>query len=89
MTKVTAKMQARGVLTLPKKIRDKFGLSQGSLVDVEEKNGTLLIKPISRLDTVLQNDVRMALEDLKKRNYVTFSSANEFHKERKKKWGRA
>ena len=79
MQQTTIKMQSRGVLTLPKKIRDKAGLSSGSLVDVSEQNGEIRIKPASRLDPELLADIRQSLADLKAgRVSPAFSSIKEF-----------
>ncbi len=84
----TIKIQARGVLTLPKKIREKAGLSAGSIVDIEAESGKVTMRPVSRLDPDLQEDLRKSLHDFKTGNYIEFSSADEFHRKRKAKWGR-
>lgn len=81
-------MQSRGVLTVPKKIRSRFGWNSGDTVDLEVTDDGVLIKPISRLDPDLQKDLQSALKDLASGNYVAFSSVEEFHKKRQKKWDR-
>lgn len=83
----TIKVQERGVITLPKKIREKTGFSAGAIVDIEEKGGAIIMRPVSRLDPELQEGLRAALHDLKTGNYITFSTVEEFQKHRKAKWG--
>ena len=60
---VTIKMQSRGVLTLPKKMRTRLGLETGSLMRVREKDGGIFVSPTSLLDPELLADVRAALAD--------------------------
>lgn len=75
----TIKIQARGVITLPKKIRDKAGLSAGSIVDIEAKDGQVTMRAVSRLDPEVMEDVRKSLEDLRAgRVTPAFSTINEF-----------
>ena len=84
------KIQARGVLTLPKKMRQHLNMSSGSLVEVKERDGGVFISAalsnISASDSVLA-DVKRSLEDFKKGEYIEFSSVKEFHTKRVKKWG--
>ena len=61
----TIKMQSRGVLTLPKKMREKLNLETGSLIQVKEQEGGLLVTPVSRLDSNLLHDVHAALLDIR------------------------
>ena len=88
MDVITQKIQNRGVVTLPKRLRVSLGITEGSLVDMSEQNGGILIKPVSRLDPSLAEDLKNALNDLKTGNYIEFSSIEEFHKKRKAKWHR-
>lgn len=81
-------MQARGVVTLPKKIRAEAGLDIGSLVDVEVRDGEVTMRAVSRLDPDLAADLKSALNDLKTGNYVEFSTIEQFHEKRKAKWKR-
>jgi len=41
---ITAKVTSKGQVTIPKKIREKLGVSPGEGVGFEEKNGVMLIK---------------------------------------------
>ena len=86
MTIATVRMQARGVLTLPKKIRTRMGIDAGDIVELAERDGKIFFAPVSRIDAQLREDVRKALEDLRAGNYIEFSSAREFHAKRKEKW---
>lgn len=81
------KVQARGVLTLPKKIRTRMKIDTGDMVELEERpDGKLFITPVSRIDRELYEDVRSALEDLRQgRTIGPFASAKEFELYRKSK----
>jgi AbrB family looped-hinge helix DNA binding protein len=79
MSTVTLKIQARGVITLPKKIQERAGLSSGSVIDIEARDGEVIIRPISRLDPDLARALRDAIVDLKAgRATPVFSSLDEF-----------
>ncbi len=41
---ITAKVTSKGQVTIPKKIRDRLGVSPGEGVGFEEKDGVMLIK---------------------------------------------
>ncbi len=41
----TVKVGQRGTIVIPSEIRDRLGLTEGSLVLVEERNGSLVIRP--------------------------------------------
>ena len=86
--RTTVKMQSRGVLTMPKKVRNHFGWGDGDVIDLEVTDKGVLIKPIPRLDPELQKDLHSALQDFQTGNFVEFSSVKEFHTKRKQKWGR-
>ena len=74
-------MQARGVLTLPKKLRTRMKFETGTIVNIQEKNGGIFIMPSSKLDADLLKDVYSALEDLKNGNAIgPFSSMKEYEK---------
>lgn len=45
MNALTSTIGSRGTLTLPKKIRERFGLREGSLVIVEEQGEAIVIRP--------------------------------------------
>ncbi len=77
----TIKVQERGVITLPKRIRERAGLSTGVMIDLEERDGAIVMRPVSRLDPDLLADVESALDDLRMgRASPIFSSIAEFKK---------
>ncbi|GJQ57467.1 MAG: AbrB/MazE/SpoVT family DNA-binding domain-containing protein [Candidatus Scalindua sp. AMX11] len=41
---LTAKLTSKGQITIPKKIRDKIGVSPGDKLQFEEKDGLFYIK---------------------------------------------
>ncbi len=58
------KVQERGVITLPKRIRERTGFSAGTMISVEERGGEVVMRPVSTLDPELLADVKSALDDL-------------------------
>ena len=77
----TIKVQERGVITLPKRIRERAGLSTGVMIDLEERDGAIVMRPVSRLDPDLLADVESALDDLRMgRASPIFSSIAELNK---------
>ena len=60
----TIKVQGRGVITLPKKIRQQVGFSDGTLVDVIAREGEIVMRPVTRLDGEIMADLQSALEDV-------------------------
>jgi AbrB family looped-hinge helix DNA binding protein len=79
----TVKIGQRGVITLPKKMRERIGAFEGEVLSVQEKNGTLVLAPKGSDDPVLAA-VRTALEDIKRGDYIEFGSLEEFDRELKK-----
>lgn len=45
MPEVTMKMRRRGQIVLPKEIRDSLGIEEGSILIVEVREGTIVIRP--------------------------------------------
>ncbi len=76
----TIKLQQRGVLTLPKKIRDAFGLSEGQSLRVEQQDDRIVLVPESNIDRQLAADIKQGLEDIKHGRFIEFSTIEEFHK---------
>ncbi|MEK7068862.1 MAG: AbrB/MazE/SpoVT family DNA-binding domain-containing protein [Patescibacteria group bacterium] len=84
MTIATVRMQARGVLTLPKKIRTRMGIATGDIVELAERDGKIFFAPVSRIDAQLREDVRKALEDIRLgRTIGPFASMADFQRYRK------
>ena len=65
---ITIKVQERGVITLPKHIRELSGLSEGTLIDITQEGETVVLRPVARLHPELLADVTSALEDLRTGN---------------------
>ncbi|MCK4918173.1 MAG: AbrB/MazE/SpoVT family DNA-binding domain-containing protein [Candidatus Pacebacteria bacterium] len=74
-----ARIQSRGTFTIPKKIRDVLDLSNGDMLNVNLKNKKIVIEPI-KTDKSLQKDILNSLEDIKKGDFISFSSAKEMRK---------
>ncbi|MFM2423627.1 MAG: Antidote-toxin recognition MazE, bacterial antitoxin [Candidatus Parcubacteria bacterium] len=77
----TIKLQQRGILTLPKKLRTSLGLTEGQVLRIEEKNGQIIIEPQSNeLDRELAKSIKQGIDDIKAGKFIEFSSVSEFHK---------
>jgi AbrB family looped-hinge helix DNA binding protein len=70
----TIKLQQRGVLTLPKKIRDSLQLEEGQMLRVQEKNGSVILEAAHSVDTQLMRDLKQGMEDLKRGKFIEFAS---------------
>jgi AbrB family looped-hinge helix DNA binding protein len=74
-------IQQRGIITLPKKLRDALGLSEGQVLSVEHRDGKIILEPqSSKVDTQLANDIRQGIADIKSGRFIEFSTTKEFHK---------
>jgi len=79
--KTTIKVQDRGVITLPKRMRERAGFSAGAMVDIEERDGEIVMRPVSTLGPELLADLKSALEDLRTgRASPAFESIGDFKK---------
>ncbi len=77
-----AKIQSRGTFTIPKKIRDVLGLVSGDMINVDLKDKKIIIEPV-KVDKGLQKDILSSLDDIKKGDFITFSSSKEMRKKMK------
>lgn len=76
----TIKLQQRGVLTLPKKIRDAFDLVEGRMFKVVAKGNQIILEPEqTAFDKQLSADIKQGIEDMKNGRYIEFSTIEEFH----------
>lgn len=73
----TLKIQARGTITIPKKIRQSLSLKEGDFLNINLKDRKIVVEPIKKIDEDLQKDILTSLQDLKNGNFLTFSSAKE------------
>ncbi len=73
----TLKIQSRGTITLPKKMRDSLSLKTGDFLNVNLENRKIIAEPVSKIDKDLQKDILSSLQDLKNGDFITFSSVKE------------
>jgi AbrB family looped-hinge helix DNA binding protein len=52
MTPTVAEVTLRGQITIPKSVRDKYGLTHGSEVDIVDIDGSIVIVPRETMDAV-------------------------------------
>jgi AbrB family looped-hinge helix DNA binding protein len=77
----TIKLQQRGLLTLPKKLRDSLSLKEGQILTVQQINGKIILEPQpSTIDSDLAQALTQGLEDIKRGKFIEFGSTAEFHK---------
>ena len=44
------RVKRKGQVTIPLELRSKLGIDEGAILEIEEKNGTLVMKPTPRLE---------------------------------------
>lgn len=77
----TVKLQQRGLLTLPKKLRDALSLKEGQILTIQQTDGKIILEPqTSTIDSDLAQAITQGLEDIKRGNFIEFGSTAEFHK---------
>ena len=75
------KLQQRGLLTLPKKMRDALGLREGQALRIMEDSGRIILEPQRpEIDQELAAAIKQGIADIKAGNYIEFSSLDEFDK---------
>lgn len=76
----TIKLQQRGLLTLPKKLREELSLEEGQILIVEQFEGKIILKPqATSVDAELAKAIKEGLADIKKGKFIEFGSMAEFH----------
>lgn len=76
----TIKLQQRGLITLPKKLRDILSIEEGQILRIELSGNKIILEPqLSPLDTELAKDIKESLDDIKKDRFIEFGSIDEFH----------
>lgn len=76
----TVKIQQRGLLTLPKKLRDSLSLKEGQILKISQSGQKIILEPqISTIDAELAEAIKEGLADIKKGNFIEFGSIKEFH----------
>jgi len=79
----TIKLQQRGVITLPKKLRDAFGLTEGQTLRIVNENGRIILEPEVTMPKELADSIKQSLADLKAGRYIQFGSLAEFDEKMK------
>ena len=77
------KIGRRGVITLPKKLRNNLGIIEGGVLNVFEKKGSIILKPNGKGDDIILASIRKSLDDLRRGAYIEFGSITEFEKKLK------
>lgn len=75
-------IKQRGLVTLPKKLRDSLGLAEGTILRVTTDKGNIVLEPdkkMTALDIELAAAIKQSKEDLKHGRYIQFSNSKEFH----------
>ena len=76
----TIKLQQRGLLTLPKKLRDVLSLKEGQILNVHHLDGKIILEPqVATIDSELARAITQGLEDIKQGNFIEFGSTDELH----------
>jgi len=76
----TIKLQQRGLLTLPKKLRDALSLKEGQVLRIQHAGGKIILEPQnSTIDSDLAQAITQGLEDIKSGKFIEFGSTTEFH----------
>ena len=66
------KVKRKGQMTIPVSLREKFNLHEGSLLEVEERDNAILLRPVSPLEAgkvvgkEAYNQILRELETLRK-----------------------
>jgi AbrB family looped-hinge helix DNA binding protein len=80
----TIKLQQRGILTLPKKIRESLDLFEGQSFRVIQEGNRIVLEPEKSFDAQLLQDLTQGLTDIKNGKFIEFSSTVELHEKLKK-----
>ncbi len=78
----TITIKQRGLVTLPKKLRDSLGLAEGTILRVTTDKGNIVLEPdkkMTALDIELASAIKQSKEDLKHGRYIQFATIKEFH----------
>ncbi len=81
MIKETLIVSDRGQITIPKSIRDKYGIKPKQPVIIEEKNGEIVIKPVV---TIPKNKLKTLARDLDEEIIKEILESNQLSPEEEK-----
>jgi AbrB family looped-hinge helix DNA binding protein len=76
----TIKLQQRGTLTLPKKIRESFNLREGDVFTISEQKNRIVLERAHTQDSELLSDIQKSLNDIKNGKFIEFGTIAEFKK---------
>jgi AbrB family looped-hinge helix DNA binding protein len=79
----TIKLQQRGILTLPKKLRTDLDLFEGQSLRVQKEGNRIILEPEDSFNAQLMRDVKQGMEDLKNGKFIEFSTLEEFDEKMK------
>jgi bifunctional DNA-binding transcriptional regulator/antitoxin component of YhaV-PrlF toxin-antitoxin module len=79
----TIKLQQRGVLTLPKRLRELLGFSEGQSFRVLHEGNKIILEAEDSFDSQLMRDIKQSLDDIKKGDFIEFSTLQEFDEKMK------
>lgn len=75
----TIKLRQRGVLTLPKNIRESLNLSEGDVFSVSQVGERIVLeRPLG--DAELLRAIKRSLSEIKQGKYIEFGSIKKFKK---------
>lgn len=57
------KLQSKGLLTIPKKMRQKLGFRENSLVRMKEEKGKLMVEPVRILEYPVRSYTKEELRE--------------------------
>jgi len=79
---MTIQVQDRGVITIPKKLREALGLDKGDLLNVElSDSGEVILSRTETIDKSILESSQKALKELREgKASDPFVSMEEFHK---------
>jgi len=56
-------LSSKGQLTLPEALRKRLGLAKGDMLAIEEKDGRIILSPVSVVPVRMYTDAEIALWD--------------------------
>lgn len=62
-TKSSLVVSPRGQITLPSDLRKKFGIKEGGVVTVEERNGEIVLRPAAVMEIEMYSDEEVSRWD--------------------------
>lgn len=80
----TVKVGRRGIITLPKKMRDALAITEGGILGVREEGGALVLEPHRSPHDAILADIRKGLREIQCGEYIEFTSILELHKKAKR-----